>query len=305
MTYLLTFIGMTIKRGILCILVGAIAVNTFAQKSIFSDYEIGLFGSGGLSALRYTPANGSTPSYDPGYSFGWDVALFFTKQLAFRTGINMASYNAHVSFDRQENRYPVATPDGLPADSRFYLVAEYQQYEEQQEALYVRFPLMVQYRMPGEKARFYTAAGFQIGLRANATYRIRSGAVTTKGYSDYTWQYYEGFPGHNFDTYPNVSAVGKLDFGVALSGVLETGVIWKINEGSALYTGIFVEYGINDIRKGNPSKESIVYDSDSSSPGYRYNSILHSQTDGTPITGKVQPFAVGLRLRWSIRFDKD
>lgn len=306
-SHLSTYI-MAMKTGILrccclCILAGLYTDGMHAQKNIFDNYEISLHASGGLSALRYTSETGGETSYGAGYSFGWDAAFFFTEQWAFRTGIDMTSYNARVTFDRQENRYLVTTPAGLPADSRFYLVAEYRQYEEKQEALYLRFPLMVQYRTPGVKARFYAAAGLQVGIRANATYRIRSGTLTTRGYSDYTAQYYEEFSGHGFETYPDISAMGKLNLGVALSGALETGMMWTMKNGMALYTCVYVDYAFNDIRKDSPSEEAIVYN-ESLPSDYRYNSILHSQTDGKPLTGKVQPFAVGLRLRWSMQFGK-
>ena len=286
------------KRGVLSFFAGLMAVQMYAQKGSFDGYEIGLCGSAGLSALQFTTANGSKPSYSAGYSFGWDIAVLFTNHWSFRTGANMASYHASVSFDRLETRNLIATPESLPADSRFYMEAEYIMYEEQHEALYLRFPLMVQYRSAGANS-FYLAAGVQTGIRANTLCRIRSGDVVTKGYSDFTRQYYDELPVHGFATYPDIQSAVKLDFGITLSGAFETGMMWKINNGMALYTGIFLDYGLNDLRKGGSVKESIVYDNHGA---HTFNSILDSQNDGKPMTEKVQSLAVGLRLRWTMVF---
>ena len=288
------------KLAILYIFTGLITVNMSAQKN---GYEIGLCGSAGLSALQFTTADGSKPSYNAGYVFGWDIAVLFTGRWSFRTGVNMASYRSTFSSVLQKTRNLIPTPDNLPDDSRFYMIAEYNRYEERHEAFYLRFPLMIQYRIPaGAKQHFYAAAGVHAGIQTNSACRIHSGDVVTKGYSDYTMQYYEEMPGHGFDTYRNIRSAGKLDFGFVLSGAIETGMMWSINNGMALYTGIFLDYGLNDVRRGSLTKESFVFDEKEGA--YMFNSILYSKNEEKPMTGKVQPLAVGLRLRWSMLFSK-
>jgi hypothetical protein len=42
---------------------------------------------------------------------------------------------------------------------------------------------------------------------------------------------------------------GKLDLGVSLLGTVETGVKWNIGTGTALYTGVFMDYGLNNALK--------------------------------------------------------
>jgi len=286
------------KTVILIILVGLLSVNLYGQRN---NLEIGLSGSAGLSALRFTTAAGVKPSHSAGFAFGCDIAVLFTNQWSLRTGVNMASYNAFVFFDLQETRNLTATPLGeLPANSRFYMIAEYNRYEEHHEALYLRFLLMIQYRIPiGTQQHFYVAAGIQTGILANSSYRLRSGDVVIKGYSDFTMQYYEELTVHGFDIYSNIRSTSKPNFGIALFGAFETGMIWNLNEGMALYTGIFIDYGINDIRRGNLTKEPIIHNENGS---HTFNSILFSQNDGKPMTGKVQPIAIGLRLRLSMAF---
>ena len=118
-------------------------------------------------------------------------------------------------------------------------------------------------------------------------------------------QNYEEFVIHGFDTYSDVKSAKILDFGIALSGSLETGLKWRVNNGMALYTGIFLDYGLNDVRKGSPTRESIVYHEYIENGAYTFNSILHSQNNGIPMSGKVKPLAVGVRLRLSMSFRKN
>jgi len=286
------------KRIIFTILTVLIAINLYAQRNVPGDYEIGFSVSGGLSALHFTTVNDNQSSPSFGYGFGWDVAVLFTEQWSLRTGLNMASYQASVIFDRQETRSHVTPkPQGLSDFSDpFYIIAKYSGYEERHEALYLRFPLMVQYRMA---KYFYAAAGIQAGILTNGSYRIKSDGLVTEGYSEYTMQPYEGM--HGFDNHLDVKSAKKPDFGFALSGAFETGVRWGFNNGMALYTGVFLDYCLNDVRKGNPKKESIVYNEEGK---HTFNSILYSQNEEKPMTGKVQPLAVGLRLRLSMGFGK-
>ena len=293
---------MKIKRTVFfSIFIAWASINLSAQKHLFDHYEVGLTGSVGLSALHFTIADGSKPSYGAGFAYGCDVAVILSDHWSLGTGLNMASYHASISSKIQETRNLIATPAGLPADTRFYMDTEYRGYEERHDALFIRFPLMAQYRIPaGAQRYFYVSAGVQTGIRVNATCRIRTNEIVTKGFSEFTKQYYEGLPVHGFDSFSEIKSKSRSDdFGIVLSGALETGVIWMLKNEMSLYTGLFLDYGLNDIRKSASEKAPIEYHE---TEMHTFNSILQSQNDGRPMTGKVLPLAVGLRLRWSIRF---
>ena len=290
---------LSIVNYILLIVFLFFSVNLHAQRGLFDGFEVGLSGSGGLSALHFTTVDKGKFTNSVGYAFGWEVGLLFTDGWSLRTGVNMASYKASVFFDQLETRTVFnETPGGYPLGSRYYRVFEHQQYEELHEALLLRFPLMVQYQAT---QRFYVAAGIQTGILANSSYRLRSDEFSIKGYSDFTDQYYEDFKQEGFNSYSKRKSANKLDFGVALSGVLETGLKWNLNNGMALYTGVFIDYGINDFRKNAPIKRIVEYSQDND---HAYNSIIFSQNNGEPMTSKVKPVAAGLRLRLNMGFKK-
>jgi len=275
-------------------------MNLNAQSNILDNYEIGLSGSAGLSALHFKTADGNKPTYSVGYAFGWDIAVLFSEQWAVRTGVSMGSYRSSVSFDHIETRNIISSPPGMPKDSRFIRVSDFYNYEESHEALYLHFPLMAQYRFStSANKHLYVAAGFQTSILANSVYSIHSDEAVTKSYSDYTMVYYEGLPDLGFDTYSKIKSVNKPDFGISIAGVLETGIRMMFSNGTAMYASVFMDYGLNDIRKNTSSKHSIVYGEEGT---ISFNTLINAQNDGKPVINKVLPVSVGLRLRWSMMF---
>jgi len=267
------------------------AINVHSQ-----NIEIGVNAAAGMSSLSLKSDNDYKTSFGIGNNFGFDVAFLFTEQIAFRTGVNLATYKSSVNIDKHNVRYEIPLPPGIDKE-KFFMIAEYTKYEELQEAFFIRLPLMLQYQT-GSKQKFYIAAGFIAGLPLNSFSQINADQLVTRGYSDYTMQEYENMPDHGFYTYPNIKSGSELDFGISLSAALEAGLKMSLKNGMYLYSGIFADYGLNNIRKGDSMKETVIFNEEAKN--FNYNSILHSQTDGKPLTDKVQPIAFGLKLRLSV-----
>ena len=278
-------------KNILCIIVCLIAINVHSQ-----NIEIGVSGALGMSSLNFISINDDKPSFGIGNNFGLDVAFLLSKQLSFRTGVNFATYKSSVNIDRHNTRFElIPLPPGLQEYSeKFHITADYSNYEELYEAFFIRIPIMIQYQTGSP---FYLAAGVMVGLPLNSFSQINADQLVTKGYSDYTMQEYENMPDHGFGSYPNIKAGSELDLGISISAALEAGFKWKIKNGMSLYTGIFADYGLNNIRKGDSMKESVILNEEEST--FTHNSILHSQSDGKALTDKVQPVMFGVRLRVS------
>ena len=284
------------KTIILSIFVGILTVNILSQNS--EKLEIGISGAAGLSALTVSPIDDVKPSFGVGYNFGWDVAFKLNPQLSFRTGINLASFKSSISFDRLDVQFILPPPAGIPEDYDFYMHAEYDKYEELFEAFFVRLPLMFQFQTGAEK-QFYIAAGFLVGIPVNSFSQIKTDQLVTKGYSDFTMLEYENMPSHGFDTQLDIKSASKLEFGVSISAAIETGIKWKFNNGINLYTGIYADFGLNNIRKSDDLQEAVIYNNENQS--FTFNSILHSQTEGRAMADKVAPVAFGVKIRFAVK----
>jgi len=277
-----------------------VKVMAIFKKKIYEGYEFGIWGSLYKPWLRSTVDGVGKSSSKLGGAVGLrvDFPFRFTERLSFRPGVDFAFYYSSFSFDRQPDTLNVTSNlAGLP-DNSFIMATEFRGYKERHTAVYLRVPLMVQYQW---KNGFYLAAGSQLGFRIHSNCRILSDNIVTKGFSNYTNVWYEDLPHHGFGSYPNLNQkCGKTDFGFSFSGVVEVGIrVLDFKNGDKLYFGSFFDYSFKDISKGKLSKESIVYNENGTPT---LNSILLSQKNGNAITDKVQPFAVGVQVRYILSY---
>lgn len=278
-----------------------IFVFSFLSCSLFAQvqiaHEFGFNAGGGFSALQSKLSIDGKQSSGFGGKIGLDYTFFFTPNWGIGTGTGIAFYNSTTSVDNINDHYLLETPTGFPANSNFYLYTTSKQIEEKQQATYFNIPLMLQYQTSG-KNKFYAQGGILFGIPLSANYNTISGSLTTKGYSDFTGQYYET-TSHGFSTFPDVASSGELDFGQSYSASMEIGLKWKLNDKFSLQTGLYLDYGLNKIRK-QQSPQNFVTTSQKTSSGYDYNSLLFSQAAGKNITDKASLQTFGLNLKLCI-----
>jgi len=263
-----------------------------AQEQYKNEWNINL--GGGISTLKYQPTTGNTTSGSGG-SFGIGYTRFFSSQWGIATGLEMNFYNTSYTLDNLYLEYPIAVPAGLEGD--FFLRANYEGYEEKQRASFLQLPIMLQFQAPVGNSFFYLGAGIKIGVPVSATYNQSISSITTSGYSDYTLQVYENMPNHGFSTVGNVKSSSSSDAIAGIAGLLalETGIKWKISDKNFFYTGIYFDYGLNNIQK--ESIHDFLEYNPANPPDYKYNSILQSQIHGNAFTDKMMPFAFGVKIK--------
>ena len=88
---------------------------------------------------------------------------------------------------------------------------------------------------------------------------------------------------------------------------LESGIKWRVNKENTLYTGLYLDYGLNSISKKNEGVSFIGYNT-AFPQNFSVNSILTSQymQNGESkdfVSGKVVPIALGIKIRWAFEFD--
>jgi outer membrane protein OmpA-like peptidoglycan-associated protein len=93
----------------------------------------------------------------------------------------------------------------------------------------------------------------KLALPVSAKYNGSNAILTASGYyPDYDqteiWQNDLGYGIFNMS-----ERNGKLDLGVSLLGTMETGVKWNVGTGTAIYTGVFMDYGFNNMLKNSYS----------------------------------------------------
>ncbi|MDR0834293.1 MAG: OmpA family protein [Candidatus Symbiothrix sp.] len=288
---------------VLCV-TGLIIVQTvqtaWAQEWYRNEFSANV--GVGMPSLSYKPTIG-TQSSEFGAGFGISYSFFFSRNVGLSIGADLASYNAKTTGDNLPALvYQIANPPGTPASGTFELRADYTGYEETQKATFLQIPVMLQFQIPVGKQYFYFAGGAKIARPFSSSYTASATSITTKGYSSFTGQVYENMPKYGFATYTNPDMPGsdtKLELENANLIAAEIGMKWALSDKVALYTGFYLDYGLNSVTK-KTAYDLLVYNP-AAPQEYTYNSLLQSQSEpGKPFVDKVSLMAFGLKLRLSV-----
>lgn len=243
----------------------------------------------------------SQGSFDIFGGYGTDVRaglnynLFFSsKQWGVSTGLEVGRWQQTYSRDQINLQYDIAVPNGLPLDSRFTFHAFLSGYDEKQYYTTLNIPIMVCFQTESKHA-FYVRAGLKVGLPMSSYSNARATSVQTKAYSDYTNQWYEDIPERGFSSYHNVKSKDDLKINVAYMAALELGVRWYSRSAISIYTGVYLDWGLNDLRKDNTFVPLLAYN-ETRPQEYHLGSALYSQWEGHSDTDKLQNLSLGIKV---------
>ncbi len=286
-------------RMILLLLLAGIRLSVAQDNPL---HEVSIYVGGGLSTLQHSYSIDVQETAGIGENAGIGYSYFFTPQWGIHTGTEVIFYNSKSVINTLNDRYQLSTPSGFPVSSRFYLEARYQNLKEVQKATYLNIPLMAQFQTSG-KNRFYILTGLKIGIPLSASYELSS-QLTAKGYSDYTGQYYENMPSHGFSAFFADDVSGSLELGIAYIGAIEMGMKWRLNNRLSLYTSVYADYGLNDI-KSNTTLQPIANYNPSSPANYQWNSLSNAQINNEVMVSKITPLSFGLTVGIGLAFPRN
>jgi hypothetical protein len=258
--------------------------------SVAQSHEFSIYAGGGLSNLSYTLAGGDVSGGiggGAGAGYTYNISVHF----GITTGVGFALYGGKATSRVLSGQYN--TPDDAGDDFRFsYSVAGY---EEKQSAAMVTIPLMLQYGTGGNSMSFVLAGGVKLGLPMSAKTTITPGSITTSGHYAYENRTYTDLPQYGFVT-DQSGSVTKSDIELGLTTILslEAGLRFSLSDKLGLYTGLFLDYGLNSIQKIND--RHVVEYQPSNPSQFKYNSILN-----TGMVDKINLMSVGIKVKLGIR----
>ncbi len=287
-----------------------LAVGTATVQAQQTRHEITFGGGGGISSLEYKLSEGSH-TMGWGGNFGAGYTFFFHPQWGVGTGVEMAFYNAKAKLPQKSSQQSGFTDEF--GDS-FILLSDFNNYEEKQRATYLNIPLMVQFQTTA-KHKFYAAAGVKFGIPLSGKYEGEGSYDISGYYPQYSGpnsQFIVGprgeeYPIEGFGSYQYQGTAQDLSLKLAIMASVEAGVKWQLSDRWALYTGLYFDYGFNDIYDGDRDKQLVSYNNDVRESGYvemSQNSILGSSysNDGvtqTTYADKLNLMAAGLKVKIS------
>lgn len=278
--------------------------NLYAQEDI--KQEITVQGGLGLSGLKYSLDNGDTKQKFGG-SVGVGYNYFFTKNVGLLTGVELSFLSSEGSFASLSDAYAAIDGDVEPFNFSYTV----RNYEERQRAMYLNIPVMGQYQMPVIGShQVYVALGVKIGIPLSAKYKTNGASLATSGFYP---QYDANDPinidqavSAGFGNFTSNPVDESIDLKVAFMLAAELGMKWYLNESVSLYTGAYLDYGLNDVSKKH-DKEFMIYDA-LNPTRYVNNSLLEARytpngigTHTVDMVDKIVPLSIGVKLRLAFK----
>jgi hypothetical protein len=262
----------------------------FAQQPV---HELSLYGSGGLSTLRYKLSLGDRSGsmgtvFGMGYTYSmakdWltDAEKLYNERWGIHTGIEFASYNAKAKIKDAE----LITNNLIDSDGdAFDLYTELSGYSENQRAIMLNIPVMAVFQI----SKFYAMGGFKFGIPPVRKFKSNNLLFNNEANYDqwYNWAKTQTFAGYG--AFSDKNSQGNFKLGMSVIFALEAGMNWRINENFSVYAGAYFDYGLNNLAKDR--NLSFIRYNFNNPENFSTNSVLSSYTD------KIKIMAAGIKVR--------
>lgn len=285
-------------KSVIIIVTLFVSTALIAQKQEKQEFLV--YTGGGISTLKIKTEFGS-PEMKTGVLLGVGYSRFLSENIAITTGVEFASHNLAIQLNTLEGNY--ITNDGMEDFDFQYRIYNY---NESHNVLFVNCPLMLHYQTGGVN-RFYVAAGGKIGIPVSYNNQISGSHIRTQGfYPQYGSEAVLESPAYHagFGTFRPSEISDDIKFNIACIASIEAGMKWSFSPKFSLYTGLYLDYGLNDISL-DKDKEFLPYNKEEPS-NYIYNSALtsYSSQQGSNklnLVDNVFPMAIGVKVKLAFR----
>jgi len=258
--------------------------------------EVSIYGGGGWSFYACQPSFKEASYKGISGDFGAAFTGFFNEQIGLHIGAGIGLYN----FKTKISAFPtIITPNLFDNVNGYHydLHTTLYNYEEQQKTLCLSMPMMLQFQTKRthqwnkdlySKRSFYAMGGIKWNIVFKSTYESSIEKLTNAAYYPDldNWAATQTFAG--LGPFKINNSNGK-DIEISLLPALafETGMKWHIKKNYFLYTGVYVDYVLND-----PTKDIRTQVSD-----YDYTAPKNLDMALLSFTDKIYPMTIGLKLR--------
>jgi hypothetical protein len=296
------------KKYILLPVIASMIMPAMAQESNFVQeptrkfqrHEISIYGTIGRAALWIHSDNISFPKklFDEAIGGGVGYTFFFHRHWGIATGAEVAFFHAN-EYRSEISESTLETYSYGGVTEPMYFNSTLKSYQETQRATYIHVPLMLQFQTAG-RHKFYVAAGAKAGLALSGKYETTVANLETSGYFPESDQTFTNMPSRGFTTVQKPSWTGTIDFGLNVSAAAEVGARWAMGKQMALYTGVYLDYGLLDVA---PEKAAGLVSRQSDTPSkFIYTNVLaaYNPLTGAAYVDKVNLFSVGIKMRLAV-----
>jgi OOP family OmpA-OmpF porin len=259
------------------------AITASAQQNEFS-----LYAGAGMHGLQYDNTHGGM-SIKPGFQAGVGYTRLLSSRWGIRTGLEIGYYHTRATLNAGTafiSQYVDSEGEG------FEYRVKASGYREDQKLYTVNIPLLLQFQTPGQgKQQFYALGGAKLGIPFSQTYTSHADEISASGYYPNLDLEITDLPVHGFGKQAGWSGKGDNDLKIAISLAAEAGLRFRVSANSYLYTGAYIDYGLNKMKKAAGNSPLLTYDP---------NGLAQSKATGIfalpATTEDVKLIAYGIKL---------
>lgn len=257
-----------------------------------AQHEFSAVGGLGLGTLRYNLSMGDRNGRlggDIGFGYTYfrgnekvtGTGRIVTEDWGLHTGIEFGFYNAKSTVSGN-----IVTKELKDSeDDQFDMVSALEKYKETQLMALLNIPMMAQFAFD----RYYVLGGLKLGIPLASRHKAKNTEVNNKGwYEKYENWMDQELQSQGFGTFVR-DTKGKLKYGVSAMLSLEGGVKIRLRRKLSIYSGVYFDYGLNNIAKNN--KDVFINFNSKDPEHFKINSVLTANTD------KVKVMAFGVKVR--------
>ncbi|WP_189605462.1 hypothetical protein [Salinimicrobium marinum] len=260
--------------------------------------EISLYMQGSFSKLDYEVFQENS-DMENGFGFGAGYSYYLSENWSIGTGAELQYFEGSAYLSSVEDVYSTLDMEGEEFEFRYQL----KDFRENQYAYYLNVPLKIQYET-GNITRFYAAAGAKLGFEIQSEYEASASSLTTSGYYE---QYDVELSAPGFSGFGNFGPMNasRLELGLVTNLVLnmEAGVKFMLENDRAFYMGLFLDYGLKDIKPEENQGNLIAYNSED--PVDLMNGSMLSSINNKSFNhyvDEVKTLAFGLKIQYAFQF---
>ena len=212
--------------------------------------------NGGPSGILYDSALGDA-KLKTGFGIGLGYTYYLSKHWGIATGIE-GQYSQN-SFNLNEGTTFTSYEVDDQGSAFEYRVSP-KNYAEDQSFFSLVVPIILQYRTDiSAKTGFYLGVGAKALFPGKLKSKASASEIQMSGYYPDLNLVIDDLPPHGFGKISNWegSTRTSLKSSILLSG--ETGLSFKLKENLNLYTGVYFDYGLNELAKSNSDSNLVTY----------------------------------------------
>ena len=258
-------------------------LSMLAGISNVNAQEFGVELNGGMQGIQHSPDNASN-KLQPGGNIGAHYTFFFGKRWGLFTGIMSGTYQSKTTLN---NGTALSSYQVDAEGSAFEYRVKATGYQEKQSFLAAGIPIMAQYHTTGN-TQWYLNAGTKILFPFNGKTKGSADKLTLTGYyPDFNVEFTD-LPQHGFGEINNWKNDAKLDLKPTATVSAATGVSFMLGTNMRLYTGVYFDYGLTDMRKNKEEGASLVTYSPTGVDKAQVNGLLTGSSNARLLAYGVQ-----------------